>query len=413
MQRVRMSLPFYEDFGWEAEVVTVDKSFSDMAVDELLLKSIPPHIPIHYVRALSKSWTSKIGLGSIAIRSLPFYRKKVSSLLKQKKYDLIFFSTTQFPVCILGAFWKKRFNVPYVIDMQDPWHSDYYNNKPKNERPPKYWAAYRINKFLEPIAMKKVDGLIAVSQPYLDVLTQRYPRCNYIPKRTITFGAFEIDFRIAKENRGGHPLVLVNEKNKKNVVYVGRGGKDMADAIGYLFKAFKRGLEEDFDNFKGFHFYFIGTSYASAGKGEPTIAPIAASLGLTDFVTEITDRIPFYQTLNTLLDADVLFVPGSNDAQYTASKIYPYVLANKPLLAIFHPASSVVPFLQSAKAGAVLTFNEGEKIIIEKAKDFLSKSLTENVWVSNHNEDIIKNFSAKAMTKQQCELFDEVLNAKK
>ena len=108
MQRIRMSLPYFKDYGWEAEVVTIDPKHSDIIKDDLLLESVPSDIPVHLIQAFSKKWTSKFGLGSISLRSLWFYRLKVNSLLKQKKNDLIYFSTTQFPVCILGAYWKKR-----------------------------------------------------------------------------------------------------------------------------------------------------------------------------------------------------------------------------------------------------------------------------------------------------------------
>src|SRR5690606_16191048 len=111
--------------------------------------------------------------------------------------DLVYFSTTQFPVCILGAYWKRKFGIPYVIDMQDPWHSEYYQNKPKNEQPPKYWFSYRLNKWLEPIAIKQVDGLIAVSEQYIKDLQQRY-NLN-IPNKTITFGYSEIDLNISQQ----------------------------------------------------------------------------------------------------------------------------------------------------------------------------------------------------------------------
>ena len=125
MQRVRISLPFFNSYGWHAEIVTVDEKYADMVRDELLLESVPPNIKIHKVKAFNKKWTSKIGLGSIGLRSLYYYLKKVNSLLKNNNFDLIYFSTTQFPVCILGAYWKRKFKVPYVIDMQDPWYSTY------------------------------------------------------------------------------------------------------------------------------------------------------------------------------------------------------------------------------------------------------------------------------------------------
>ena len=151
-----MSLPYFKQFDWEAEIVTVKSVYSDLVKDSLLIKSIPKDIKVHNVKALSKKWTSRFGLGSIALRSLWFYFTYVSKLLSSQHYDLIYFSTTQYPVCILGLYWKKRFKVPYVIDIQDPWHTDYYNNKPKSERPPKYWFSYRLNKLLEPIALKTV-----------------------------------------------------------------------------------------------------------------------------------------------------------------------------------------------------------------------------------------------------------------
>ena len=50
MQRIRMSLPYFGNYGWEAEVVTVDPKFSDMVKDDLLLESVPPNI-------LVKFWT--------------------------------------------------------------------------------------------------------------------------------------------------------------------------------------------------------------------------------------------------------------------------------------------------------------------------------------------------------------------
>lgn len=208
MQRIRISLPFFTEYGWEAEVVCVDKAYSDLSTDELLLQSLPSNLKVHYVKALSKKHTAKLGLGSIALRSLWYFKRKVNQLLRLNKYDLIYFSTTQFPVCILGAYWKNKFGIPYIIDMQDPWHSTYYQDKPKNERPAKYWFSYRLNEYLEPIAMKKVDGLISVSTAYIKTLQERYPNTKNIPTATITFGAFDKDLEIADKYKLNVPSAL-------------------------------------------------------------------------------------------------------------------------------------------------------------------------------------------------------------
>jgi hypothetical protein len=404
MQRVRMSLPYFAAYGWDAEIVMVDENYTDIAHDKLLLKSIPTDLKIHKVKALKKSLTSILGLGSMALRSLWFYKQKVNQLLKANKYDLIYFSTTQFPVCVLGAYWKKRFDVPYVIDMQDPWFSDYYQNKPKDQRPPKYWFSYRLNKYLEPIAMKSVDGLISVSDDYISDLKKRYPGMKNIPSATITFGAFEQDLQIAKTYSKKFPSLLCKEST--NIVYIGRGGADMERSIIPLFRSLKAGLAKDKEAFKLLKFYFIGTSYAPNGQGNPTVMPIAKGLGIENHVIEITDRISYYHTLLTLQQADAVFIPGSDDPKYTASKIYPYLLSRKPLLAVFNKASSAIKIM---KEYGVKTVYDYETVTAEDINSFLSSLMTGELGSPQYDPQVLDKYSARQMALKQCKLFDSVV----
>jgi hypothetical protein len=406
MQRIRMSLPYFKELGWEAEVVCVDPQHSEIVKDELLKESIPKDIKIHQVQALSKKWTSKLGLGSLALRSLWFYKRCVDQLLNKEHFDLIYFSTTQFPIMILGAHWKKKFGIPYVIDMQDPWHSEYYQDKPKHERPAKYWFSYRLNKYLEPIAMKQVDGLIAVSKDYIDTLKDRYAVLENIPSSVITFGAFKRDFEIAKQHQQHLNTAFKKEKEYKYIIYVGRGGHDMQDAIRLLFNNFKKGLNNNPELYQSLRFLFIGTSYAKNGEGITTIEPIAKEIGIKKYVTELTDRIPFYQTIYTLQQADALVVPGSNDPQYTASKLYPYILAEKPLLGIFHPHSNAYAMIKNTNAGWVASISNKEEQLISNFLSLLASDKWQHIPL---NKEVFENYSAQSMTEKQCELFNSVI----
>ncbi|WP_428328405.1 glycosyltransferase [Mucilaginibacter sp.] len=404
MHRIRTSLPYFKEFGWEAEVVCVEDKYSEIVKDELLLQSVPADIKFHYVGALSKKLTSKLGLGSLALRSLPYYRKKINELLKKDKYDLIYFSTTQFPLCILGAYWKKRFGVPYVIDMQDPWHSEYYQDKPKAQRPPKYWFSYNLHKRLEPIAMKQADGLISVSEYYIEDLKARYAELKDVPASTITFGAFEPDLEIATENQ--HKFSSLLQPGFVNIVYVGRGGFDMHKAIIPVFEALKKGLNVEPELFGNLKFYFIGTSYAPQGTGEATILPLAKTYGVENSVIEITDRISYYHTLATLQQADALFIPGSDDPRYTASKIYPYLLTKKPLLAFFNAESNAIKALtESVNNAIILTFTTDKTIIADTLYQTLSnwgkRKFTPLTLLKGFD-----NYSARQLTHQQTDLFN-------
>lgn len=404
MQRVRMSLPYFKTYGWEAEVVTVQPQHSDMVKDDLLMESLPSDIIIHYVQAFDKRWTSKLGLGSIALRSLWFYKQKVDRLLKQKKYDLIYFSTTQFPVCILAAWWKKRFGTPSVIDLQDPWHSDYYRDKSKANRPPKYWFSYRLNKYLEPIAIKSVAGLISVSDQYITGLKQRYPNIKNIPATTITFGGFEQDLHIANIHKQRFSTLL--DAKFTNIVYVGRGGADMKQALVPLFTALQAGLKTNPTQFSQIRLYFIGTSYAPNGQGKPSIFPLAEQFHIEKQVIEMTDRISYYHALTIMQQASALFIPGSDDPRYTASKIFPYLLMQKPLLAIFHDSSSAINILQ--QYGVKHVYNYGD-VTQNHVQTFLEETITEKNKPVEYHHHAINAYSADEMTKQQCLLFNQVI----
>lgn len=400
-----MSLPYFKELGWQAEVITVNEQYYDIVKDELLLESIPSDITIHKVEALQKKWTSKLGLGSLALRSLWFFKRKGNQLLKQRKFDLVYFSTTQFPVCILGAYWKRKYNVPYVIDMQDPWHTDYYKNKPKEERPKKYWFSYHLHKYLEPKAMKKVGGLISVSDAYIKTLQESYPKLKEKPAEVITFGAFDVDFNIARAYNKQLPLAYCAEK-KINLIYIGRGGFDMRPALITLFNAFKKALAAHPILFNNVQMHFIGTSYAQKGTGIPTIRPIAIEVGVDAHVTEHTDRIGFYESIKNLQSADGLVIIGSNQAAYTASKLYPYILAKKTLLAVMHPESSVVKILGDCNAGFFIPIDKSLDAATQILVDYLIAVEQRKSPETNWKE--FEQYTAFYMTKRQVELFNQV-----
>lgn len=403
MQRVRMSLPYFKKFGWQPEVVKIKNEAYDISFDDLLLESVPHNIVIHEVKAFPKKYTSKFGLGSIALRALWYYIKFVNKLLKSTHFDLIYFSTTQFPVCVLGAYWNKKFATPYVIDMQDPWHSNYYKDKPKAERPKKYWFSYYLNKWLEPIAMSRVGGLISVSQAYLNTLNERYLRTRNVPQKVITFGAFAKDFDIALKFHAKLRPAIQKSEGEIKILYIGRGGHDMRKAVTMLLSGFKELLLTDHLKFQQFKFYFIGTSYAPKGKGVKTIEPIAQEMGLTNYVVEQTDRISYYESLRTLKEADALIVLGSDDPQYTASKIYPYILAEKPLLGIFNSASSAFQIIKDCKAGFLSSLENEDDIEIKLFLNSIFNKPAEVNWAK------FKTYSAKEMTKNQCDLFNQII----
>src|SRR6266849_407311 len=98
MQRVRMSLPYYAEHGWQPRVLAVDPTRAGRALDPHLLETVPQDVPIHRVTAFDSRWTTRFGITAIGLRALPFLYWEGARLIRQHRPDLVYFSTTAFPV---------------------------------------------------------------------------------------------------------------------------------------------------------------------------------------------------------------------------------------------------------------------------------------------------------------------------
>lgn len=412
MHRVRQSLPYYQTFGWEATVVSVDPRFVEGSQDPMLERSLPDATRIIRVNAFDQRRTRLLGLGSLALRSIWFYWNTANRLLRREHFDLIFFSTTQFPLLILGNYWKRRFGIPYVIDMQDPWYSDYYDKHPWVKKPPKYWFASRLNKYLEPIAMRRVSGIIAVSESYHKTLCERYPDIPVQNCHTIPFGAAEMDYRITLESCV-QQSIFIPSPGRVNIVYAGIANSSMRQALQILMESIKSGLTMWPEVFGAVRLHFVGTTYAPDGNAESAVIPLAQAAGVSDYIQEHPSRLPYFQTLRLLMDADILLMLGTDDPNYTASKLYPYILAKKPLLAVFHEKSSIVQAIQEMDAGHCISFgapgNEAE--LAKQTAGVLHDWISKLPFEPAIRGELLEPHLAAAKTLDQVRVFNRIVGA--
>ncbi len=360
MQRVRMLLPFFERNGWQVEVLAICPDQVAAPLDTWLLDGLPPQVTVHRVGALAHGFSRVPGLGTLGLRSLVALASAGDTLLAAGGFDLVYFSTTLFEVHILGPRWKRKFGVPFVMDYQDAWVSDYYRDHPDTPVPGgrlKYAFASALHRWMEPRVLRECAGITSVSPEYPRQLARRYPSMAVLPALVQGFPGAPADFERLPAEIAGKPPYEPGD-GCLHWVYVGRGGRDMTKAMRALFIALRDHASVDLR--KSLKLHFIGTSYAAAGTGSPSIAPIAAEYGLQHMVEELPDRIDYSRTLWCLRNANALIVPGSDDPAYTASKIYPYLLAGRPMLAIFHASSTVVDLIDKVAGAICVSFGSDE-----------------------------------------------------
>ncbi len=444
MQRIRLLLPYLKDRGISAEVLCVDPLCVAAPRDGWLEEALPTSVPIHRVGALGLEWGRVPGLGTLTFRALGALRRTGDALLKGGAFDLVYFSTTQFGIHVLGPEWKKKFRVPFFMDYQDPWVSDYYLEHPE-VIPPGGRLKYAVFNFLcrrqEPRVLRYCSGITSVSSAYPRQLQARYPWLEAVdrgldigsrsqesedralrtehgmsglPASTLDVALSSLDGNYLKISSGDagnsagsssdqaaglrsqapeplssaphrlSSLVIPFPGDRRDLdrvkadgtiqdlfdpndgyahwVYIGVCPPPMDLTLAAYFLALAHWLSEHQEIRQSLRIHFVGTSYAKAGTGKSNVMKLARASGVDDVVDEQTDRIPYSHTLRCLLDADALIVLGTDDPGYTASKIYPYLLAEKPLLTVFHEQSSVVRLVREVGGAVVVPFSTGESV---------------------------------------------------
>ena len=408
--RLRLLLNHAVANGWQVEVLSVDSSDVVGPVDPWLVASLPVAVPSHLVRALRlNGW----GLSGLAQRSIwPLYRRGCA-LLATRKFDLVFFSTTEFPLHVLGPLWQSKFGVPFCMDYQDPWVNDYYHLH-RNVTPPggrvKHAVAHQLHRLAERYVVRSCAGFLSVSAAYLADLDRRYGGAvRGKPKLVRPFPAEPAELEKLDPALGSTDLA-VGMPGSAVWRYIGRGGSDMQKAARAFFAAWDVAVGRGHLELDGVRFEALGTSYAAAGQGIKTFEPLVAGTGMAARVTESPDRLGYSGMLRVLLASDALVVFGSDDAAYTASKIYPYLLAGKPLLAIFHEESSVVKLMREVGGGACVTFNQ------HTTPDQLAERIGESWFQSGQfrrpmllNRQAFEPYTAQRQAQEVGQWFKEVL----
>lgn len=352
MQRVRMLLPFFLENGWQAEVLAVSPQQVASPLDPWLVDGLPPDVNVHRVNALGLRWSRIPGLGTLGLRALRQLALAGDRLLAAGRFDLVYFSTTVFDVLRLGPRWKIKFGVPFVMDYQDPWVTDYYRDHPAVIPPGghlKYAVVNALYRRLEPRVLRHCLGITSVSPAYTRQLNERYPWSQPMPRLVQPFPGAQHDFDRIKSSTRGNRFFSAGD-GYLHWVYIGVVIPGMYPALRALFMAIKNSMPSA--ELNRLRMYFIGTSYAPNGRAAPRVSPLANECGLAAQVVEQCERIPYIDALCCLTEADALLAIGSDDPGYTASKIYPYLLARKPLLAIYHEESSIVSLIRDV-GGAV------------------------------------------------------------
>ncbi len=363
--RVRLLAPHLRSFGWEPTVVTVDALGYEGRLDPELADLVPPGLRVVRARTWPARWTRRIGVGDLGLRALGGLRRACADLLTRERFDALFITIYPTYPAVLGPMLKRRFRIPFVLDYQDPWVGAWGRTVgagPGGRLDVKSRLTRALATHLEPWTVRAADAITAVSgATYADV-RRRYPAIEATPCLAIPVGGEPSDFARLGERRPAR----MRDRNDGLVHVCSVGTLPPLGEETLRATLTAAGLLRDRrpESYRRLRLHFVGTSGRTAGDVAPRVLALAGRLGVGACVTESAARIDYLSALAVQTDATAILMMGSSEAHYTASRLYPALLARRPLLAVYHESSSVVDILRRAgrpPSVRLVTYGERER----------------------------------------------------
>lgn len=403
--RARIILPWLAESGWDPTVLAVRPERATAPTEPELTDTLPSDVRVHRVNALALATSRRFGLGNLGWRCLPWLWREGSRLLKAGDYNLVYFSTTQFACLPLGRWWRRRFGMPYVIDLQDPWHNTYYAG-PGAPGPPggwKYRFAALTTSAMESWTLRRCSHVITVSRQYIDDLKQRRPWFDATRTTVLPFGWSERDQLAAAAQS-------VPSSDPVTILYCGRVGDDMARLLRLLLAAFAEWRRRHPPSVH-VHWDFVGTSYAENPRAGGVPTRLARELGISDLVFETPLRIGYLEAMARQQRSPANLILGSDDRAYSPSKIWSTLATGRPWLACVPADGTLADLLRPhdgaglvlAVAGAGLTSDQTLRL----ARFF--DELAGNQLVTAIPSPTLREFHADRMARKHAEIFDRIV----
>jgi len=410
--RARFFAQHLAEFGWNPIVLTTNPENYESAVDPENEKLLDPALELVRTGALPLKWTRKLGFTDVSLRTLWPHWRALNEICHKRKVDLIFVSVPpNFPI-VLGRLAHARFGIPYILDYNDPIITDHYSKLPRSKRPPKWAVVRTLHGILEPFALRHVDQIVGVADSYMAGLFSNYPWLRGTKATAIPFGVETKDFEHVRANPRKNSIF--NPKDGHfHISHVGAGGPGWGNVLRAFFKAIQSLRRSKPELFSKVRIHFVGTSYAPQ-EASYQVLPFAREFGVDDIVEEIPRRVPHLEAIQILLDSDTLVVLGSEASHYTGSKIFPYILAAKPLLAVLHEESNAGKLLRELCAGNAVTFGADRPVmsVVEEIGLAIEEWLRLPAgWIPQTKWEKFEPYTARAVTANLAEVFNRTVQS--
>nr|WP_295080128.1 glycosyltransferase [uncultured Roseateles sp.] len=340
--------------GWQPLVLSANpRAYPSTSTD--LLGEIPPDLVVRRAFALDTARQLSIfgrypGWMARPDRWLSWRFDAVRQglqMIERYQPDLIW---STFPIAtahVIAADLQRQSGLPWVADFRDPMAHDEY------PRDPKIWRSYRR---VEQMVFDQAKHCTFTTPGALEYYRQRYPhRADDIS--LLENGYDESSFLAAEKKlaaaglgpgspKSAGPLILLHS----GIVYPWeRDPRPLFAALARLAGSGQIGADQ-------LRLRFRGSAH------EQDLSQMAAAAGVLDFI-ELCPPLPYEDALAEMMSVDaLLLLQAANCNTQVPAKLYEYLRANRPVLALTDAAGDTARSLKAAGLLDVMPLDDADAI---------------------------------------------------
>ncbi len=303
--------------------------------------------------------------------------KYLKKYLSTHKIDVIITTGPPHSMHLIGLKLKEELNIKWIADFRDPWTEiDYFHQLPLTKK------AIEKHHQLEQNVLKNADAVLVVGE----TMKRNYQQfCKGI--YTVT---------------NGYDEVISNEKvvldQKFSITHIGLMNSDRNPTM--LWEVLAELTSENKEFASDFELNLIG-------KTAPSIEEDIAMFGLKSNCNLVPylnhNEVVAFQKKSQVLLLVVNNVPSAKGI--ITGKIFEYLMAKRPILAIAPPDGDLAEILKKSNAGTVVGFNEKEQLknsILALYEQFEKG----NLQVNSNN---IEQYHRRELTKKVAEIIEKIV----
>jgi glycosyltransferase involved in cell wall biosynthesis len=340
---------YLADFGWRVTVLTLRRDAYEVS-DPNLEAQIPDSVKVvrtHFLNSkrhlsLWGRYPAVLAVPDTWIGWLPWAVSAGRRILRDDPPALIYSTSPHATAHLIARVLARSSRLPWVSDFRDPWFE-----QPAEPGTPAVvqWFAPRLEKRV----IADSSRVIASTVELRNLLAGRYPHERQEKFVAILNGYDEADF-------ADLPLPSTLRGEQLSVIHAGAINAEFRDPRP-LFRALREAAKSGAVNAERFHFRFVG---AGEFGDSPEMRRCLEETDLTRQV-EFTPRLPYPEALELITRADLLLLlqASPDTAGLVPAKLYEYLRAQKPILAVVTPGASDEVLKQTGGGWAVSPHDSG------------------------------------------------------